>query len=78
MSEERDYSYPGKTCWGTEDLYLRQRSSKHCSDTDVTDQEVADPLVVVVKLRADENMATYLRIKLAVNSRKAEGKGVDI
>lgn len=42
------------------------------------DQEVADPLVVVVKLRADENMATYLRVKLTVNNRKVEGKGVDI
>jgi hypothetical protein len=42
------------------------------------DQGVADPSIVVVKLEADENMVTYLRIKLPANSRKAEGKGMDM
>lgn len=47
-------------------------------------QRVADLLIVVIKLRADENMVTYLRVKHAVRSRKrpkvgrkAKGEGVD-
>lgn len=42
------------------------------------DQWVADPFVVVVKLGADEDMVTCLRIKLTVRGRKAEGKGMDM
>jgi hypothetical protein len=42
------------------------------------DQGVADPSIVVVKLRAEENMVTCLRIKLTANSHKAEGKGMDM
>ena len=42
------------------------------------DQGVSDPSIVVVKLRTEENMVTYLRIKFTVNSRKAEGKGMDM
>lgn len=42
------------------------------------DQGVSDPFIVVVKLRADENMVTYLRAKLTVNSWKAGGEGMDM
>lgn len=41
-------------------------------------QRVADPIIVVVKLHAEESMATYLRAKRAGSSRKAEGKGSDM
>ena len=40
-------------------------------------QGVADLLVVVIKLHAYENMATYLRRKHAVRGRKTKGKGAD-
>jgi len=42
------------------------------------DQGVSDPFIVVVKLRTDENMVTYLRIKFSGSSHKAEGKGMDM
>ena len=35
----------------------------------------ADEAVVVVKLRAFEDMVTYLRIKLSESSRMLEAKG---
>lgn len=41
-------------------------------------QGTADPLVVVIKLHAEENMATCLRIKRAESSCKAKGKGADM
>ena len=41
-------------------------------------QGVADLVIVVVKLRADEDMVTYLRVKLAARSKKAKGKGPDM
>jgi hypothetical protein len=31
---------------------------------DVTGQRISDPVIVVLKLRAYEDMATYLRVKL--------------
>ena len=42
------------------------------------DQGVSDPFIVVVKLRTDENMATYLRTKLTASSWKAGGEGMDM
>jgi hypothetical protein len=42
------------------------------------DQRSADPLIVAVKLRTDENMVTYLRVKSAVSDRKVGGKGADM
>jgi len=42
------------------------------------DQGVTDSSVVAVKLRADENMVTYLRVKLLESSRKTEGKGMNM
>lgn len=41
-------------------------------------QRVSDPSIVAVKLRAEENMVTYLRIKLAERIRKDKGKGMDM
>ena len=41
-------------------------------------QGVADLVIVVVKLRAVEDMVTYLRIKLAESSGNAKGKGPDM
>jgi len=38
-------------------------------------QELADEAVVAVKPVADENMATYLRIKLSERDRKLKAKG---
>jgi hypothetical protein len=35
----------------------------------------SDEAIVVVKLLADENMVTYLRVKLAANDRESETKG---
>ncbi len=41
-------------------------------------QGVADPIVVVVKLQADEDMVTYLRVKLVERGSNAKGKGSDM
>jgi hypothetical protein len=42
------------------------------------DQGVSDPFIVAVKLRTDENMVTYLRVKFSGSSHRAEGKGMDM
>lgn len=42
---------------------------------EVMSQELADEAVVAVKPVADENMATYLRIKLSERDRKLKAKG---
>jgi len=41
----------------------------------VTGRGSADEAVVVVKLRADEDVVTYLRINLSVSGRNAGGEG---
>jgi hypothetical protein len=41
-------------------------------------QGVTDLTVVVVKLQANEDMVTYLRIKLVVRGMNAKGKGSDM
>ena len=41
-------------------------------------QGVADLVIVVVKLRADEDMVTCLRGKLVARDRDAKGKGPDM
>lgn len=41
-------------------------------------QGVADLVVVVIKLRAEEDMGTYLRAKLPASSKDAKGKGPDM
>lgn len=41
-------------------------------------QGISDPVIVVIKLRADEDMVTYLRVKLSESGRKTRGKGPDM
>ena len=41
-------------------------------------QGVADLVVVVVKPQADEDMVTYLRVKLVVRDKHVKGKGPDM
>ena len=41
-------------------------------------QGISDLVIVAVKLRAKEDMATYLRIKLSESGRKTKGKGPDM
>jgi hypothetical protein len=41
-------------------------------------QGISDLVIVVIKLRADEDMVTYLRIKLSESGRKIKGKGLDM
>jgi len=50
-------------------------SPKRSRDVTVTGRGSADEAVVVVKLRADEDAVTYLRIKLSVNGSNAGGEG---
>lgn len=40
-------------------------------------QRVSDLLIVAIKLYADENMVTWLRIKRTVSGRKTKGEGAD-
>ena len=42
----------------------------------VMDRGLADLAVVDVKLAADENTVTYLRVKLEESDRESESKGV--
>ena len=41
-------------------------------------QGVSDPDIVAMKRQADEEMATYLRIKLAENDKEVKGEGKDM
>lgn len=50
-------------------------SPNESRDAGVMHRESADEAVVIVKQLADEDMATYLRIKPAESARKAEMKG---
>ena len=38
-------------------------------------QGISDSVIVIVKLRADEDMVTYLRAKLLESGRKTGGEG---
>lgn len=44
---------------------------------DVTDQGISDPIIVVVKLQAYENVVTHWRIKLAETGAN-RGEGSDM
>jgi len=48
---------------------------KRCSDVFVKIKGLADETVVVVKSIADENMVTYLRVKLLKSDKDVGGEG---
>ncbi len=50
-------------------------SPKRSRDVFVTGRGSADEAVVVVKLEADEDAVTYLRVKLSVSGSNAGGEG---
>lgn len=54
---------------------LRHSSSKRYSDVVVKDQGISDSVIVVIKLKANEDKVTYQRIKLLETDEKVEAKG---
>jgi putative lipoic acid-binding regulatory protein len=50
-------------------------SPNESRDAGMMHREFAEEVVVVVKRMADEDMATYLRVKPSENARNAEMKG---
>jgi hypothetical protein len=70
-------SYLGKTHWVSEICNYDINLLSATAMLSLGSQRVADLLVVVVKLDAYEDMATYLRIKHTVRGRKTKGKGAD-
>ena len=50
-------------------------SPKRHRDVSVMEQGVSDEAIVVVKLLADEDAVTYLRVKPEVSNRMLEAKG---
>ena len=62
----------GRLCWS---VVTATVSPKRSSNVTVMGRGSADEAVVVVKLKADEDAVTYLRVKLSASDRNVGGEG---
>lgn len=65
----------GRLCWS---VVTATASPKRSKNVTVIGRGSADEAVVVVKLKADEDAVTYLRVKLSASDKDVGGEGWNI